>query len=401
MLFTAPVLDPHEEWVLRNVTELRQRLSSVVREPRRWLGVLRRVSFARAIQGSNSIEGYNVSLDDAVAAAEEEEPLDTERETWAAILGYRDAMTYVLQLADDPYVAVDESLIRGLHFMMLKYDLAKSPGRWRPGTIYVRNEATGAIVYEGPDAGEVPALMGQLVADLQAPSEDPVMIRAAMAHLNLVMIHPFRDGNGRMARCLQTLVLARDGILSPHFCSIEEYLGRNTEAYYKVLGDVGAGSWHPERDARAWIRITLTAHYRQAQTLLRRVEDSEQRWSELEDMVGNAGLPERSVSVLFNASLGLRIRNLTYRGETGVTDQVASRDLRLLVDAGLLEPQGERRGRHYVRAQRLLELDNKIRALRPPKSLQDPFLLAAAAVEQQRLWPAPARRQHAERARRA
>jgi len=401
MLFTPPVLDSHEEWVLRNVTELRQRLSSVVREPRRWLGVLRRVSFARAIQGSNSIEGYNVSLDDAVAAAEEEEPLDAERETWAAILRYRDAMTYVLQLADDPYVAVDESLVRGLHFMMLKYDLAMSPGRWRPGTIYVRNEATGAIVYEGPDAGQVPALVSELVTDLQKPSDDPVMIRAAMAHLNLVMIHPFRDGNGRMARCLQTLVLARDGILTPEFCSIEEYLGRNTEDYYKVLGDVGAGAWHPDRDTRPWIRFTLTAHYRQAQTLLRRVEDSEQRWSELEEIVGNAGLPERSVSVLFNASLGLRIRNLTYRGETGVSDQVASRDLRLLVDAGLLEPQGERRGRHYIRTPRLFELDNKIRARRPPKSLQDPFVLAATAVDQQRLWPTVTLNQQPERARTA
>ncbi len=43
--------------------------------------------------------------------------------------------------------------------------------------------------------------------------------------LNLVLIHPFRDGNGRMARCLQTLVLAREGMVSPIFASIEEYLG--------------------------------------------------------------------------------------------------------------------------------------------------------------------------------
>jgi len=41
-----------------------------------------------------------------------------------------------------------------------------------------------------------------------------------MAHLNLVMIHPFSDGNGRMARCLQTLVLGREGILEPEFSSL-------------------------------------------------------------------------------------------------------------------------------------------------------------------------------------
>ena len=387
MLFAAPTLDPHEEWVLQNVSDLRQRLSSHVREQRRWLGQLRRVSFARAIQGSNSIEGYVVSLDDAVAAADEEEPIEAADETWSAVLGYRDAMTYVLQVADDPTLDVNESLIKGLHFMMLKYDLAKSPGRWRPGAIYVRNEATGERVYEGPDAGLVPPLVAELVAELAGESSQPVMIRAAMAHLNFAMIHPFRDGNGRMARCVQSLVLARDGILSPHFCSIEEYLGRNTDAYYKVLAEVGAGSWHPERDTRPWIRFTLTAHYRQAQTLLRRVEDSEMRWSELEDITAALGLPDRAIGPLFNASLGLRLRNQGYRTEAAVSEQVASRDLRQLVGAGLLEAHGERRGRFYLRSRRLAELDEEIRRRRPPKTSEDPFALARAAVDQQHLWP--------------
>jgi Fic family protein len=232
--------------------------------------------------------------------------------------------------------------------------------------------------------------MGELVAELAQPSSEPGMIRAAMAHLDFVMVHPFRDGNGRMARCLQTLVLARDGILSPHFCSIEEYLGRNTHAYYEVLADVGAGSWHPERDARPWIRFNLTAHYRQAQTLLRRVEDSEMRWNELETMVGAAGLPDRSIGPLFNASLGLRLRNQAYRTDAAVSEQVASRDLRLLVESGMLEPLGERRGRYYVRSRRLVELDQVIRRRRPARSTDDPFSLAKEAVEQQRTWPSDA-----------
>lgn len=389
MLFSTPSLGPHEEWVLQNVSDLRQRLSSHVREQRRWLGQLRRVSFARAIQGSNSIEGYLVSLDDAVAAADEEEPMDAAAETWAAVLGYRDAMTYVLQVADDPTLEVNESLIKGLHFMMLKHDLSKSPGRWRPGAIYVQNDATGERVYEGPDAGMVPSLMREFVATLGGDSADPVMIRAAMAHLNFVMIHPFRDGNGRMARCVQTLALARDGILSPHFCSIEEYLGRNTDAYCQVLAEVGAGSWQPDRDARPWIRFSLTAHFRQAQTLLRRVEDSEMRWQELEGIVGKRDLPDRAIGSLFNASLGLRVRNQGYRSDAGVSEQVASRDLRLLVTAGLLEARGERRGRFYVRSRALVALDEAIRRRRPPRSQDDPFILAQQAVDQQRLWPAP------------
>lgn len=71
-----------------------------------------------------------------------------------------------------------------------------------------RRDETGEIVYEGVDGDSVDALMHELVTSL-----------------NLVLIHPFRDGNGRMARCLQTLVLAREGMVSPIFASIEEYLG--------------------------------------------------------------------------------------------------------------------------------------------------------------------------------
>ncbi len=53
-----------------------------------------------------------------------------------------------------------------------------------------------------------------------------------------------------MARCLQTLVIARDRLLDPELNSIEEYLDRNTQAYYDVLSGMTAASWQPHRDAR-------------------------------------------------------------------------------------------------------------------------------------------------------
>jgi Fic family protein len=379
VLFSTPTASPEEMWVVERTDELRDRLRHQVGEPRRWVGMLRRVTFARNIQGSNSIEGYNVSLDDAVAAAVGDEPLDASTETWAAVRGYREAMTYVLQLADDPHFGWGESLVRSLHYMMISYDLAKRPGRWRLGPIFVQRSESGETVYEGPDPEEVPGLMADYVASLQAGGSTP-LVRAAMAHLNLVMIHPFRDGNGRMARCLQTLVLAREGILAPELSSIEEYLGRNTEDYYNVLAAVGAGRWDPHRDARPWIRFCLTAHYRQAQTLLRRVREAEQRWNAIEQIVSRRRLPERSLPSLFDASMGLRIRNATYRVSAEVSELVASRDLRALVGAGLLEPKGERRGRLYRRTAILGEIDRAARAERPAKSLDDPFVLADEAL---------------------
>lgn len=377
MLFQVPTLTEAELDVLSRVEQVRTSLRYQLAQPSRWVGALRRVSFGRAIRGSNSIEGYHVSLDEAVAAADGEEPIDAATEAWRAVTGYRDAMTYVLQLADDPHVTYDEALIRSLHYMMLKYDLDRWPGRWRPGPIHVEDERVHEIIYTGPDAYMVPELMRELVSDLRSDDPDtPVMIRAAMAHLNLVMIHPFRDGNGRMARCLQTLVLAREGVLEAPFVSIEEYLGTgtNTDDYYDVLAQVGGGVWQPERDARPWIRFVLTAHYRQAQTLTIRVRESEHRWSLIGREVESRGLPERAIGPLFNASIGFRMRNATYRDLADVSDYAAGRDLKALVAAALLIPIGERRGRYYRAAPDLTAINEVVRAGRP--RIEDPFQTA-------------------------
>jgi len=359
VIFATPTLSDEEAKVASDIADLRDKLRFATRQAQRWTGVLRRGALALAIQGSNSIEGYNVTYEDAVAAIQDEEPLEADREAWEATKGYRDAMTYALQLSEERGFKVSADLIKSLHFMMIKHDLAKHPGRWRPGHIYVRNEPSGEVVYEGPDIDLVPDLMNELVESINARNDHPVMVRAAMAHLNLVMIHPFSDGNGRMARVLQTLVLAREGIVEPEFCSIEEYLFRARQDYYRVLEEVGQGGWHPERDARPWIRFCLQAHYRQARNLLDRTREYARIWGELEILAKNMSLSERSILALFDAALGWKVRNATYRKTAEISENLASRDLKALCDAKLLVPQGEKRGRFYVAAAQIRDIGTR------------------------------------------
>lgn len=385
-VYRPPTLDSVEIEVLRLIDELRSDLTHRVAQPRRWFGTLRRMTFARAVQGSNSIEGYNASLDDVAAAVEGEPTLDATQETQLALAGYRDAMTYVLQVAEDEAAVIDEGMIKALHFMMLKHDLSKSPGRWRPGYIGVRNESSGEIVYEGPDADMVPGLIDAMLESL-ASDHSPALVRAAMAHLNLVMIHPFRDGNGRMARCLQTLVIARDRINAPVFSSVEEYLGRNTQAYYDVLAEVGQGAWNPDHDARPWLRFMLTAHYRQAKTHLRRIEEIEQLYLRCSELAVRHKLPERCAAGLSEVALGFRLRRNSYlsvvEASTGdeISDLTATRDLQAMVRANLLMPRGETRGRYYVASAPILDLRAEIRSRRPPRDEYDPFTVAAEGLQ--------------------
>ncbi len=381
MIFQTPQLSFEELAALAKIDELRRQLRYRVAEPRRWVGLVRRVLDARAIQGSNSIEGYDVTVEDALAALGGDEPTDAGEENWQAVSGYRRAMTYVLQLARDEHFEYTPQILRSLHFMMTEHTLDASPGLWRPGPIWIRNDATGDIVYEGPPAEELPALIRELTDGLSADDTTPVLVRAAMAHLNLVMIHPFRDGNGRMSRCLQTLVLARDQILAPQFSSIEEYLGRNTHSYYRVLQEVGSARWHPGGDARPWIRYCLEAHFIQAGSVLRRLRESGEIWLRLEGLCADMRLSQRTLSALFDATVGLRVRNSSYRAalrlwDEDISHQSATDDLRAMVRAGLLERFGAQRGTYYQAAAPLRTILAEVRANREPLDARALFTVA-------------------------
>ena len=376
MIYQAPNLTNADQQVLEGISELRRTLRFRLHQPRRWYGTLRRAAFARAVQGSNSIEGYHASDEDVAAVIEEEEPLDTREETRQAIAGYRDAMTYAMQLAKSKRT-IDSSVLLGLHFMIMKYKLQKNPGQWRPGPIWVEDK-DGKVLYTAPDRELVEDLVDKTLEDIDQ-STHPVMVTAAMAHLNLVMIHPWSDGNGRIARCLQTLALASEGFLDTVFSSIEEYLGRNTPSYYQGVSTVHNGAWDPKRNTRAWIEFCLTAHYRQACTLQRRIEQFEALWSRCEDLAARHRLPDRVVGALSDAARGrtwwrsLYVKITRYSAGENISEMTGTRDLLAMHRAGLLDAIGEKRGRRYRATPELRAVWNDIRTERPSLRVEDPY----------------------------
>jgi len=94
-------------------------------------------------------------------------------------------------------------------------------------------------------------------------------------------------------------------------------------------------------------------------------------WDAAEEEVTKRSLPDRLIFALVDATYGYKVRNATYRPAAEVTDNLASRDLKALVDAGLLIPKGERRGRYYVGSETLMAIRE---ATRPKKAVEDPFV---------------------------
>jgi hypothetical protein len=150
--------------------------------------------------------------------------------------------------------------------------------------------------------------------------------------------------------------------------------------YYDVLAKTAEGLWHPRNSTKAWIQFNLTAHFRQAYTLLGRSALMEFLWAEMEEIVKQLGLPERTLYAVCDAAMGLRVRNSIYRNVAELNDITASRDLKNAVDAGLLIPSGERRGRLYIGAPPIKAIFDRLKReyIRP---IPDPFTTRPEQME--------------------
>lgn len=352
MLFQTPPLIPPLSEKLAGLEELRKALGYEAQTRSRWMGSLRRQVRASSAESSTSIEGFSVSPEEALALISGRLTAEPGNEDRQAVACYSRAMDHVGTMAVDPSFRWLDRVILDLHFDVCHFQRDKDPGLWRPGPIGVTG-ADGSLEYRGPDPEEVPGLMDEVVTWLaEDDPEDNVFVRAAMAHLNVISVHPFRDGNGRIARIVQSLVLARGGLASPDLFSIEEYLGGHTQDYYAALREVQGGSYQPRRDATGWVSFCLDAHLAQARRRLAQVEQAALRWQRLEELAEARGWPDRIVIALEQSLLGGTDRG-RYCEEAEVSPATASADSRRLLDSGLVEQRGRTRNITYVASDEL------------------------------------------------
>jgi Fic family protein len=353
MIYRTPQPDDALKAELATFDGLRAQLGDRARVAGRWLGSLRRQWRAASAKSSIEIEGFHVSADKPLTEASNSHPSDATDEDRMALSCYVRAMDHVGVMSDDPVFHWVDRVTLDLHFDACYFQKDQDPGRYRRKGIEVTSPAGGAPAYVGPPAEELPALMQEVTEWLADGDLDAhLIVRAAMAHLHVVSAHPFRDGNGRISRIVQSLVLARGGLLAPEFVSIEEYLGNNTQAYYAALEQVQGGSYQPERDATPFVRLCVEAHIAQAHRRLRQLAEAGARWSYLEELVGERDWPDRLV-IAMEQSLFEGTDRASYAAEADVSTPTASTDLRRLLDAGLISQQGRGPATRYLASSQL------------------------------------------------
>jgi Fic family protein len=332
---------------LARIDELRARLYAQGPLPRVWIGRTRRDLEAEATAASTILEGVAVTVDEARRILAGDKPVGVSKADAALVAGYRDAMHLVLARADATEFSWHPELLLAVHHRVLAGAHSRGAGRLREGQNWVSNRASGARIYLPPPADAVPGLVEQLCAWVNA-SEEPPAVQAALVHISLVGIHPFKDGNGRTARIAASLAMYRGGYRMPQFTSLEEWWGRHVESYYRAFDCLGS-EWDLDADASPFIEAHVSAQATQVEALSLRNATERALWTVLEDVaVHDLGLQERTTHALYDAFFAREVTNRYYRSPADVSDVTASHDLAKLVASGLLASRGAGRSAHYV-----------------------------------------------------
>lgn len=310
------------------------------------LGELRRVSTIESSASSTRIEGAELS-DDEVAQVLSGLALDSFRARDASeVQGYGELLQTIFDSHDE--IPLAERYLKQLHGILLGHSEADA---WHRGEYKKHENHVEArhpdgrmeIIFRTASPFDTPRLMEQLVqatnAALVAREIHPLVVIARFV-VEFLAVHPFQDGNGRLARALTSLLLLRAGYEYVPYASLERVVEENKAAYYMALRmSQTARRQHPQ-DFGAWLLFFLRAMRAQQLNLLSkldversmiRLSTTQERILELIDRHG------RVTSTLLAQSLALPARTVRYH-------------LDILIRHGLVEPRGEKRGRTYGRA---------------------------------------------------
>jgi len=236
-----------ESWLLADCMEFRGKQDLWNRQRPEMLEALRQQAIIQSVESSNRIEGVTVSPDRlAPLVLGKARPRDRCEEE---LSGYRRALDWIYSRKSA--VPIDPRTIRHLH--ALSHARAGDAGEFKSRDneiIEILPNGQRRIRFKPTAARQTAREVADLCAAYQrmttAERVPPLLIVATMV-FDLLCIHPFRDGNGRVSRLLTTMLLLQHGFSVCRYVSLERLVEQSKEDYYHVLGECSQG-WHEGRN---------------------------------------------------------------------------------------------------------------------------------------------------------
>ena len=227
--------------LLANITGI----SNLVRDlndrrfPKIILVELERTAREVSTYASTSIEGNPLPLTEVkkLLKLSPANMRDSEKE----VLNYNQALEKLNQLLQTNKLDLSLNLILDIHKQVTTTLLPNfQSGKLRQHAVTVNDPRTGAVVYLPPDADVVSELIEDLIIFIHDTNQKiNSLILAGIFHKQMVIIHPFMDGNGRTTRLATKMLLAKMGLNTFNLFSFENYYNQNVTKYFQTVGEYG------------------------------------------------------------------------------------------------------------------------------------------------------------------
>ena len=295
---------------------------------------------------SSQIEGTQSSLSDLLLFELEEVP-GAPFDDVVEVSNYIAALEHGMARLRDGFPLCNQ-LLREMHGRLMARGRGsdKEPGKFRRSQNWIGGTRPGNAHFVPAPPHEVEASMGALEKFLHDEAAGlPLLIKAALAHVQFETIHPFLDGNGRLGRLLIVLLLHQGGLLGEPLLYLSLYLKQHRSTYYDLLDRVRArGDWE------AWVDFFLEGV---EQTARGAVQTARRLVTLFDDDTRSTQASGRGAANTLRVLAALRRRPLLSLKQlcrsTGITFPTASKAMQQLVAAGITrELTGQRRNRVFV-----------------------------------------------------
>lgn len=311
---------------------------------------LKRQALVRMAHTSTSIEGNPLAeyqVDKVLSGMS----VNADDKSIREVKNYQDAIKKIEELSDDKGAFTLEGLLEIHKVLMTGLLDPKKAGHFRPGPVYVVDDLGDGrehLRYTGPEASKVAFLLKELLEWLKRAEEENLhpVIRAGIFHLQFVSIHPFSDGNGRMARLLTQLVLYRAGWDFRKIIVLEDYYNRDRLAYYNAENTVQGQKYHEGGDITSWLEYFTQGFLIEARVVEEKISS-----------IGFGGAVGSDNQVLLDRDEVKIMDFLTTTGQLtsqdivdilGVAKRTAQLKIRDLIDKGLIKPEGKGPSTYYI-----------------------------------------------------
>lgn len=322
-----------------------------------WEAKFRKEAIERTVHHGTHLEGNPLSSDEVRDVLDGQEVIARDRDV-QEIINYRNVLKFIdgiyIQIGSSGAYSFTIETILEMHKLTTEKILpSESAGHFRIRQVVIKNTKTGQVSYTPPPAAEVPYLIEDLVNWINSDETRQIhpIIKAGIIHYELARIHPFVDGNGRVARSVATLILFLDGYDIRKFFSFEEYFDENPMQYYLTLQAVSNQlvlDTH-ERDLTPWLEYFVEG----VAIELNRVKEKVQRISvdaRIKDKLGQQlMLNERQMMIMEYIHRHKSLSNKEFRKIfPDYSDDTVLRELKFLRQKGLVKKAGGTKKAAYV-----------------------------------------------------